>query len=290
VPVFAILAAGEQSSLQTMMLEAAINVSFPENNLKVTAGQWLICTANNTLEIMEKVGGVNHLNGNLLVLRVHDFLGLTSPVLSYSGWHDQRIWDWISARSKAEQIPTPSVAVAVGVDTCGTFFNSLETPGINGFSVSVEKEGPKLADQIKALSSQDSVKFLTNWQKQLVRVEPAAREQLLSDPTLKRIASGTAFGSDPTLKRIASGAAVGSVGGLAVAGIISSLTQSINNPFVFAISFMALGGVVGGLGGAADKCDLHLKGPSVKLPDGLHGASLDLLGLDCKMVFTRASS
>ena len=118
------------------------------------------------------------------------------------------------------------------------------------------------------------MKFLTNWQKQLVRVEPAAREQLLSDPTLKRIASGTAFGV---------------VGGGAVAGIISSLTQSINNPFVFAISFMALGGVVGGLAGAADKCDLHLKGPSVKLPDGTHGASLDLLGLDCKMVFTRPS-
>jgi hypothetical protein len=145
VPVFAILAAGEQSSLQAMMLEAAINVSFPENNLKVTAGQWLICTANNSAEVMEKIGGVNHSNGKLLVLRVYDFLGLTSPVLSYSGWHDPRIFDWMSAKCKPQPTARPSVGVAIGVDNCNTFFKSLETTGVSGFSVSVEKEGHKLA-------------------------------------------------------------------------------------------------------------------------------------------------
>ena len=287
MPIFALMAESE-----SFLLDFSIRSTFPENYLKVGPGQYLVSAMFTTPSLIcAKINVSGGAYGKILVLCLADCSGTAASTFSYSGWHDPKIWNWLSEKANAEKFAKdmlrPTIPSAITVDNLVPFFKSLESLQVDTFTVNAQTEAPKLKARIGALSPSETAKFAVSFYNQVNHLDDPTRQKLLSDPNIGKI---VAAGADSDIRRVATGAAAGAAVGAAIGGIISSAMQSINNPLAFVFSFMALGTTVGALGALADECQIHLT-PSMELSGVQGGASVvKFQGIGLDMVFTKPTS
>jgi len=87
--IFTIIA---QPNPNTGLLPAAINQTFPDQNIQIADGVWLVAAKITAKEISDKLKVTDGVNGAAVIL----------GIAGYFGRADQTIWSWIKSRLEAE--------------------------------------------------------------------------------------------------------------------------------------------------------------------------------------------